>query len=563
MRPQPARGVAARRWWPPVRAAALVAAGAALVAGAAQAGPGGPDPTTELSTLLDLPVAGPAAGQVSAPTAGERLAHSVVLGCAGVAADDLDRPVGVAAAAAPERALPTAPAAVGRVVLTGAGQGSIRSRDAVLTGDLEGRESAVLTGEDGMAPGLAGVQWHLDPREQHRGLTVASCPAPRQEAWLVAGGGQPGRSEHVVLLNPGANPLTADVAVLGAGGRVATVGGRGVVVPAGGRVELLVDALAPGVGSPVVQVTAEGGVLVAALSDRWLDGTTDRGVEVTTPAAPPALEQLVPVLAGSAAGERVTTTLRLAAPGEEPAVAQLRELGEDGAYRPVPDVVRVPAGGTVDVTLSGLLGGTSALQVVADVPVVAAVQVTTEGAARTVGDVTGSTAAPGDAAAVTAVPGDTAEVTTVPGDAATATAAPGDAAVQTSGPDPDDPGAVTELVWVPAATPVTGLAGTPLPPVDGLEHRLVLSAVPGGSAEVLTRTGDEVSTRTVTIAPGGSTVVELEAGTESVWLRPLEGPVAAALLSTGADAAGPFAAAAVLEELAVERDVVAVRPWRP
>src|SRR5699024_2841275 len=126
-------------------------------------------------------------------------------------------------------------------------------------------------------------------------------------------------------------------------------GGSGIVVPPSGRQVVLLDAMAPGEAQPVVHVTTTGGPVVAALGDRWLEGTIDRGAEVTTPAAPPATSLVIPAVPAPRPETADGATVRVAAPGQEAAVVQLRALTADGPVRLEQGVNTVEPGAVLDV----------------------------------------------------------------------------------------------------------------------------------------------------------------------------------------------------------------------
>ena len=88
--------------------------------------------------------------------------------------------------------------------------------------------------------------------------------------WLLGGGAQPGRRERVVLTNPGPNPVTVDLSVLGTRGPVPSPNGRGIVVAPYGRTVVLLDAIAgtvvldeAGQAKPDVVERADGSYLIA------------------------------------------------------------------------------------------------------------------------------------------------------------------------------------------------------------------------------------------------------------------------------------------------------------
>jgi hypothetical protein len=251
-----------------------------------------------------------------------------------------------------------------------------------------------LTASGSLAPALAATQEWESTEKDLRGLTTTPCLPAGSDLWLLAGGDGVGRQERLVLLNPGGNPVTADVVVHGTGGRLGDA--RTVTVAAGGRTALLLDAWAGSEAAPAVHVVADGGGLQATLTETWLSGSTPRGAETVVPADAPSTTQVVPA---ALLGEQAT--LRLAVPGEESAVTRVSVLGPDGLV-PTTDtsVLTVAAGATAELDVPGVRAGTYAVLVRADVPVVASV-VTDAGNGTDPGDVAWASSAP----AVTEVSG--------------------------------------------------------------------------------------------------------------------------------------------------------------
>ena len=247
--------------------------------------------------------------------------------------------------------------------------GTSDTRGGLVQGDLTGANVGQVVGSGALAAGLAGLQTTVVTEGDDRAAIATACQAPSAELWLVAGGGGSTRRERVVLTNPGANSVTADVTVLGSSGTLPSANGQNVAVPPHGRTSLLVDALVGPEATPVVHVVAAGGVLTGVLEDSWIDGATGRGADDAAPAAEPANEQVVPAayLDGPA-------RLRVAVPGTDEAVVQARALTKDGPVAlPGDGVLRVPGGSVRELDLSAVPAGAYAIQVRADHPVVAGV----------------------------------------------------------------------------------------------------------------------------------------------------------------------------------------------
>jgi len=473
------------------RAVGLVAVGTGLVLGA---------------TYLPAPIN--VAQGTSPPTAMRTHAEPVTatqsicpgpeaLGIEGVP-DSPAQTVWVAAAAAPVASLPSG-------FVTGQGDGSltigglpsggqwaapVTVRGQVVSGQLSTARSALVVGAGAMAPGTVATQWSLTTKGNGRGLVTTACMPAATSSWLIAGGVEPGRLEHLVLVNPGPNPVTVDVSVLGVTGRIESPDGQGLVVAGYARTVILLDAIAGSEPSPVVHVMAHGGRVAAFLSDTWLDGVVSRGGDDVGSQAPPAREQ---VIAGVPIDGRAI--LRVGVPGDSEAVVESRVLTPSGP-RPlsVDGVGRVAARSTKDIDLSSLPPGAYAVQVRADVPVVAAVMVDRRRAA----------------------------------------------------------GAPSDLAWSVASLPIRTVAGMALPvsEVKGLVSRLDLAATEGpASVRVTTVAVDgQVSTKEVAVGADSVSTLSLD-GATSVWVTPLTGLVRAAVLTSVTDVGGVLLSLTPLADL--------------
>ena len=381
------------------RAALAAAAGAGLVV-AANAVPG----------ALALGPAGETDRAVAGRTAAVRGAALVCpgperMGTPGI--PDVRTVASVAATAAPLRALTglKLPSEAGSLTISGMPSGGssapVTERGKGTTRDFAAAGAATVSGTGSLAPGLAATQsWYVGDGERRSFGTVACGQAvatgarapggpptragtggpgaPRRcgpgggapaaaDAWLVGGGGAPGRQERLVLTNPGGNAVTVDLTLHGAKGPVVSPSGKGIVVPGRGRVSFLLDSISGAEASPTVHVVATGGLVHTVLNDSWLDGTVSAGADDAVPAAPPSRRQVIP---GVAVDGRAL--LRVAVPGDGEAVVQVRVLTEKGPRAlPRDSVVRVAGGSTRDVDLSGLATGVYGVEVRADKPVVA------------------------------------------------------------------------------------------------------------------------------------------------------------------------------------------------
>jgi hypothetical protein len=423
-----------------------------------------------------------------------------------------DLPVGarLAAAAAPLRALTgTTPSSQpGQLTLSGMPSGSLAApvtqRATPATADLATSAGAIVTGTQSLAPGLAAVQSWLVPTGDQRALASAPCTTAGAEFWILAGGAAPGRQERLVLTNPGGNAVSVDVTLHGPQGPVSSSNGKGIVVPAHGRTAFLLDSISGTVEAPAVHVVAQGGVVGAVVNDLWLDGTRAAGSDDAVPADAPSRNQVIPaVLVAGAA------TLRVAVPGDTEAVVQARVLTPNGPRAlPRDGVIRV-AGGTVhDIDLTGLPPDASALQVRADVPIVAAAMVTRS-----------------------------------------------------------KPGLVpSDFAWTSSTPAIAGVAGMPLVQPLGvkspLARTLALTAT-GNTAgvEVVTvsAAGVEQSQR-ITLQPDATTSLWVT-GSSSVWVHRLsgQGEVRAGVVSAIADTQGTLITVTPLLDTALRTTTVGLR----
>lgn len=242
------------------------------------------------------------------------------------------------------------------------------------------REGAAAATLDGAGPTalsaagsrtlLGGLALAATPEGDLRGLSAATCTEPSTEAWLVGGGTGTGRSARLVLANPGLTVATVDVEVLTPTGSVAAPAGRGLVVPAGERREVLLEGLAPGEPTLAARVRSTGGQVTAYLADSSLRGLVPGGVDVVTAGAGPGTRQLLPAVVKAPGTE---PTLRLLAPAGDAAVVTWRLLGQ-GDQVVGRGAVTVPAGAVVDVDLNDVPPGLYTAVVESQTPVAAAVQ---------------------------------------------------------------------------------------------------------------------------------------------------------------------------------------------
>lgn len=343
---------------------------------------------------------------------------------------------------------------------------------AVLTTTIADPTAYVALGSGAAAPGLVATQETRADTDEVVGLGTVPCQSAGPTAWVLGGGGGPGRAERLVLTNPGSTAVTVDVTVHGSSGVSSPPDGQGLVVPARGRTVLLGDALALDEATPAFHVTATGGDVTAALVETSIDGTQPRGVDVASAAAPPSQEQVIAGVEVPAEGAG-TVVVRVLNPGETETIGTVSALTATGE-RPIPEaVVRVAPGAVVDVPIAGLPAGQTTLAVAADAPVVAA--------ARTfVGD------------------------------------------------------RGIDSAWAASRPPLTEVAGAALPRREGVARTLVVSSRGAGATVAVTQASAGAPTTTEILVPTDGTVTVPLTG-DGVWVRAVEGSgaVHAAVVSGG------------------------------
>jgi hypothetical protein len=451
------------------RAALVAAAGAGLVLGATRlpaswAMRTGADASADASSAVAPALTGASVVCPGSELMGARGVDDVLLGGSVVAATAPARALAGLELSAKPGAVRIAPLASGRA----ASSSVTKKRGAALSYDYSGPRAVMVTGTQSLSAGLvAGQQWAVSS-DTVRGLVSSACGEATSDAWLLAGGGDPGRQERLLLANPSSNPVTVDVELHGAKGVVDSPNGGDIVVPPRSRVNFLVDAISGSEPTPAVHISTRGGLVRAVLNDTWLDGARAAGSDDAGPTAPPSTHQVIPAVPVDGTGR-----VRVGVPGDQEAVVQTRALTVEGPKAlPSGGVRRVAGGAVADIDLTGLPNGFYAIEVKSDVPVVAGASVSRRTAPDEVGD----------------------------------------------------------FAWIPSARPAPRLLGMAVPEhqpgVPGTPARSLALTASGDDvvAEVLVATekGATTSQRT-TVSSDTVAEVKLPAGTASVWVRRLSG----------------------------------------
>ncbi len=264
---------------------------------------------------------------------------------------------------------------------------------------------------DADAPGGAevrGLRLRTERTGDDRGLRVAACPRTATSSWVVLGGTGVGEAPRLLVANPGETGAVVDVRLGGPDGPLVTPASTGILVGPGEQAEVAVDALAPDQPALLAHVVARVGTVAVSGSGAALAGLVPQGGDDQPAETTPSTSLALPwVLAPGARGE---ARLLVASVGDTPAVVRVRAVAArpaDGG--PAPEVpaglldepVVAPAGGVVEVDLSDLPAGGYALELDADVPVVASWTATQQ---REGEPAEGLTGVPVDRAWVQAVP---------------------------------------------------------------------------------------------------------------------------------------------------------------
>lgn len=220
-----------------------------------------------------------------------------------------------------------------------------------------------------------------------RGLAASPCARPITDGWILGGSSTVGRLAQILLVNDDDRAAQVDLLVYGADGEVVSPAGSGVVVPALSRSVVRLSALAPDQRFTAVHVIARTGRIAVSGLQTAAKGFTPLGMSAL-PVTQPGRRVVIPDIP-KVAGARL---LLLSPTG--PAEAAVKLLTKDGAITPVGlDAVSLEQNQLASLDLRDALAGEPAgVLVTADVPVVAAVVVTTgSGSELKEGDVTAGT----------------------------------------------------------------------------------------------------------------------------------------------------------------------------
>lgn len=231
-------------------------------------------------------------------------------------------------------------------------------------------QATVLRGAD-----VAGAEWLSAAGDTASGAAASECGEPATTQWLVGGSTTTGRSSVLTIANPGTTATSVDVTIQGADGAVEAVGSTGIAIAAG-TVELVdLASLAPGLATPVVQVTSTGGPVVAHMQHRVVRTLQPGGVDVVDATQASRSVAIPGVTIGEPTGLQTQEGFADAVPALRVLAGQSTEatittIASDG--EPIASTLDLVGGEVSEVDLSALAPGTYAFAIESDVPLVAA-----------------------------------------------------------------------------------------------------------------------------------------------------------------------------------------------
>ena len=221
-----------------------------------------------------------------------------------------------------------------------------------------------------------------------RGLAAATCTAPSNDQWLSGAETTVGRTSVLTLTNSSTTPATVDLQFFGDKPLAqAPPSSRGLTIKPGSSASYVLSGYMPGQSNVSVHVSSSGGPVAAAIQQSTLRGLTPGGVELITPASPPAPRQTVSGIELQDPGQSkdlaakdgfadAGAAVQITVPGAADAVVQLRVFGRNGAVQlPAGNVVTAKAGAVTEVPLAGLPAGTYSVSASADVSFTATARV--------------------------------------------------------------------------------------------------------------------------------------------------------------------------------------------
>ena len=221
---------------------------------------------------------------------------------------------------------------------------------------------------------IAADQVGLQEQGLGRAATDSTCLPPANDWWFASADGSVGFDDALLLENPTGTLANVAVTAWSATGALRLAGMDALTLPPRAVIAYKVASFAPNAHNVAIHVHAQSGTLVAALTERRINGIHPGGSEWIPPAAAPATDFVV---AGLPSGDG-PRHLQIANPGNRDATVGLRVLTRTGDFEPAGhQSVVVPAGHTTDVELSAAIAQEPAAIIgTSDQPVFAAARMT-------------------------------------------------------------------------------------------------------------------------------------------------------------------------------------------
>ena len=232
-------------------------------------------------------------------------------------------------------------------------------------------------------PLLSGNQLQTAVGDELSGLAGAACAEPSNDAWLVGGATDLGRTTLVMLSNPTDVTATVTMTVWSEMGLIEAITTEGLIVLPGEQRIVSLAAYAPDAIAPVVHVVSTGGRVLASLQHSVMRTLQPSGVEWVNPGVGPNTTQVMPGVFLMSHHEHddsemgavlsdIEPAVRVLAPGKEDADVTVTVLSESGETIEIES--RLKANTVVQFPFIGIEDGIYTVIVTADKPIVAAVR---------------------------------------------------------------------------------------------------------------------------------------------------------------------------------------------
>jgi Family of unknown function (DUF5719) len=303
---------------------------------------------------------------------------------------------------------------------------------------------------------LAGAQSQTLRADDASGFLASACGVATGDSWLVGGSTAAGSTTLLLLVNPTGVESTATVTVYGEKGAISGSGASAVVVPAGSQKVVSLAGIAPDVTATAVHVESRGGGIRATLQQTDVSGIDALGADLVAPEAATAADLVIPGMrvadvksGGNASDSAVPKPrVRVVVPGDDAATVTVTATNERTGRVAVTKTLTLTGGLTGETALSSLPAGSYTVRVHADQPVAASAR----------SDVAG--------------------------------------------------GGAQDFAWYAAAASLTGTVGVAI--AAGPSPQLHVADT-GDTAQTLTVTGSDGTTKTVRVPAGGSAVLAVKA----------------------------------------------------